>query len=1197
MNNRLNSFNENQKIAIQLNNNNILVSAGAGSGKTRVIIERIINILLNDKNISLNNLLIMTFTKKAANEMLKRIKDTFHELLNDSSLNQNIVEKILYEYTNIQNSNISTIHSFCKKVIDKYYYAIDLEPGYKLINDIDKNILIEDSIDEIIEEELKNDESNNFFNNYSFLVFDKKEWLSLYDFLISIPFYEDWIEKQKNENSDEIFNSLFYPNFIKKSKHYLELINDSLNMIEKSKGSYIDKTKKYLLLVKNSLFEILNSNNIDETIKNIIDIDFTINLKGGSIDTFDSDIITKAELKKNISNIIKEIRDDFIKKYYYNLKSYLYIKKYDNNKLNNDINIILDIMKKIINRYKKKKNQKALIDINDLEHFTLQIFYNKEKDKNGNYSISDIAKELGNNFYQIFIDEYQDSNRTQEKILLALSKNNLFMVGDIKQSIYRFRQAEPSIFKNKYDNYVLYNNNCLNKENIKLELNSNYRSTEEVINTVNDIFTTNMSLLEQSEIIYDDSNKLKYKDEESNKKEDSFSNDVNINKTEIHILKKLKKNEEEKEKRVTNDDEFNYLAKKINELISLGYKYNDIVILARSINPIAIQLMNILAKHNIPSFANTKSGFIQLLEIQTTINYLKIIDNPMQDIPLISILHSKIYNFSDDDLAIIRSKKKKCTFYESLLYYYENFNEEKKEICEKINIFLFNINKLRKKSKYVSVSDLIYEIYDTLNYYNIISLSTITSIKKANLDLLIQKAKDYENNNYTGLFNFIRYIENIEKKSYDEGVASIFTENDNLVQIMTIHSSKGLEFPIVILIDIDKRRQINTKKNKIIYDYNYGIGINYIKSQENFMLNTLQYSFLDEYLDKKDEEEYKRLFYVALTRAKNKIIMIGKGNENNNQSFYNMIIKTYPIITETNKKISINEYVDFYHIEYDNLSTNNKNENEKKNTIELSKNINKDDYNNKLVNDILFYKYPFLEAKIISKTSVSKIKENKKFYIENYYDDNNSSFINNDDSSYKKNEDDTIFKYDSKNKGTIIHRFFELFDYNKIDIKNMNNKDYLFDYIQSEKNRMLSSISKFSTNSLFDKEEMSIIDNNKIILFLQQELTMSLIYASKNNLLYREKSFMKLFPYNKIYDDKISDIDIIIQGVIDCFFFYNNKIYLIDYKTDKQSEKEYFLNNYSVQIEYYKSVLFKYYDIENICSYIYSYYNNVFIPI
>ena len=514
-------------------------------------------------------------------------------------------------------------------------------------------------------------------------------------------------------------------------------------------------------------------------------------------------------------------------------------------------NLLVEFMFK----FASKKKEKNVVDFNDIEHFALKILIGE------NGEATELAKKYREKFQEIAIDEYQDSNLVQEQILTSISKgNNIFMVGDVKQSIYKFRQARPELFLEKYKNYNLKQEISGNSLGLKIQLFKNFRSRENILNITNLVFQNIMSE-KVGEIEYNEKEYLNYS---AGYKEPEENTDY-AGKTELHIIDLKEKeeifiNDEEIDEKIEVEKiensvlEAKFVAEKINELLNSNYMVfdkeqgyrkitpKDIIILLRATTNIAPIYEKELADLNLPVFSDSSSQYLDTMEIQIIVSILKIINNPIQDIPLVTVLRSPIFAFTDNDLISIRLTDKSCSFYESMIKARLVVNEQ---LNSKIDNVIYYLEKWKQEEKYLPLDELIWQIYIDTNLINIVGLMPNGAIRQANLKMLFEKAKQFENASFKGLFNFINFIDRLKNNNGDLSSAKLIGENENVIRIMSIHKSKGLEFPVVFLCGTGKGFNMRDLNEDVLLHQDMGIGPKYrniIRGTKNFIrcINTCQ---------------------------------------------------------------------------------------------------------------------------------------------------------------------------------------------------------------------------------------------------------------------------------------------------------------------------------------------------------------------
>ena len=833
---------------------------------------------------------------------------------------------------------------------------------------------------------------------------------------------------------------------------------------------------------------------------------------------------------------------------------------------------ILKSLKDLILEYdellKQAKKEKNLVDFSDIEHNALKILLKKDEDT---YIPSEIALKYQKKFVEIAIDEYQDSNLVQESILTSISNGkNIFMVGDVKQSIYKFRQARPELFLDKYEKYTLEDN--IESLGNKIQLFKNFRSRENILDTTNLIFKEIMSK-NLGDIDYTEEEYLNLgaNYEETDKKAVKANTEILVidNKTEEI---EDQENEELEEPIQNIELEAKFVAKKIKQILDskrvvfdkkVGYRpitYKDIVILLRSTKDKANIFENELINLDIPVYSDTSTEYLNSIEIQTIMNLLKVIDNPTVDIPLVSVLRSMIGGFTDNELIKIRLEEPKKTFYEAMKEY-----SKEDIIKEKMDVFLEKISLWKEESEYLELDELIWKIYIDTGYYNYVSLMPDGILRQANLKLLFEKAKQYEKVSFKGLYNFINFIEKVRTSSGDLSSAKLIGENENVVRIMSIHKSKGLEFPLVFLCNSNKKFNVQDLNNQILLHQDLGFGANYIESNKKRQYSTLAKEAIK--IKSKEEiiSEEMRILYVALTRAKERLIITGISNDlekdlKEKEELLNLYSKDEKININLLKKYK--SYLDWIELVYlknkktdimsqERVAKEEVLKNEEESEIQ-EENIKLEDVlkdikleNEKEIKAKLNWNYEYLElSKIEGKTSVSEIKQ-----LENT--DNELNKIKMKTPEFLKEE---TTKLTGAQKGTLIHLCMQHLNINE-------------EYTEQKVKDLIE-------NLLFKKKISSVeaenIDINKILNFTKLSLWQE---VRKAKLVEREKPFYSTVSVKDIYGNDIYE-EILVQGIIDLYYINEqDELILVDYKTDYVTEENELIEKYSKQLELYKKAL------------------------
>ena len=1158
--------------AIKKNGNNILVAAAAGSGKTAVLVERIINKIINEK-IDIDKLLIVTFTNAAASEMREKILEALYEKIEEEPQNVHLQKQINL----IGRASICTIDSFCLDVVKNNFYEIDISPNFRIADTAELELIKQETIEELFEEKYETEDKEflNLLETYTTYIGDeplKELILNIYNFIQSTPFPIEWLEKQtlkynlNNEIDNDFAQSVWGKIIINSVK---EEILDAKVKTQKVRDNIIrfDELKKYVLVLNEDINVLDNFLKLEKW-DDIYNYSLSMTFEKWPVDR-------KIELEEK--EISKEKRNEIRKQ----IKKTLEIIDSNSKQANEYICYMyntLNALKNIVIQYdkllKQNKKEKNVVDFSDIEHMALNILL--KKDENGKHIPTQTALKYSNKFVEIAIDEYQDSNLVQESILTAISnKRNIFMVGDVKQSIYKFRQARPELFIEKYEKYNNANEdetNCLDNET-KIQLFKNFRSRKNILDTTNIIFKDIMSK-ELGDINYNEKEYLNL-----GASYEELENGIAAN-TDICVIDSKENNPEEEndetiEEPIENIElEAKFVAKKIRQMLdskklifdkkygNREITYKDIVILLRSTKDKANIFETELANLSIPVYSDTSLEYLNSIEIQVIMSLLKIIDNPMQDIPLVCVLRSIIGGFTDNELISIRlENKEKISFYEAMKRYAESNNQEK--LSEKILNFFNKINSWKQEAQYLELDEFIWKIYNDTGYYNYVSAMPDGILRQANLKLLFEKAKQYEKASFKGLYNFINFIDKVRTSSGDLSSAKLIGENENVVRIMSIHKSKGLEFPVVFLCNSNKKFNVQDLNNQVLLHQDLGFGLTHIETDKKLQYSTLAKEAIK--LKSKEEiiSEEMRILYVALTRAKEKLIITGVQNDiekqlKEKQELLNIyldeekinknILKKYKsyldwieLVYLKNKDLNIMNFENIAKEEITKKVVDNQNINEVSlKNIKLEPN----EHQTKEIKTKLEWQYQYLElSKLESKSSVSKIKQ-----------------LANEDELSKQITKTPKFLKEKNNilsgaqKGTLIH----------LCMQKLNEKeDYTYEKIEKLIEEMLFK-------NIITKIEADSIDINKMLQFTKSNIWQEL---RKAKLVEKEKAFYINLPADYIYNNGLKD-EILIQGIIDLFYINEqDELILVDYKTDYVKDEEELLEKYNKQLELYEMAL------------------------
>lgn len=1181
-----------QREAIDSRGSNLLVSAAAGSGKTAVLVERIIKLIVKDK-VDIDKLLIVTFTNAAAGEMRERI---LNAIVDEMEKEESDKGNLRRQMTLLNKASITTLHSFCINVIRKNFHVLGIDPTFRIGDATETRILIQESLEEVLEEEYERavDSFITLIESFSENKSDRKIEdliLNIYYFIQSQPYPYVWLKSKvdmfdigKSDLSENIWiktleeemrvklvgarNTIEEAILITKQdggpKPYLEALNGDLENIEKIMINiddfFLGKIKREDLSITHPTLKTITKKMkedgvVDEELLEVVKA-LRDEYKKIINSLFDGGV-----LERNMSNYIKDLEE------FYPVMNCLY-----------------ELVKSFGDRYKEKKLEKGILDFNDLEHYALEALEDEE-----------VREELRSSYDYIFVDEYQDSNIVQETIINKIKrKNNLFLVGDVKQSIYRFRLADPSLFIGKYNSYSK-KENSLNK---RIDLSKNFRSRKEILDGVNFIFK-NIMTRELGEVDYDEDAYLYTGAEYKSQEDDSI---------EVNIIEKNNEGLEITEEEYTSDfendidlvlDEMtdaeveaNLVASKIKDLLDKqiydvktgefrDISYRDIVVLFRAVRNSANIFEEVFTKENIPVYVDDSSGYFDVLEVKIFLNLLNIIDNKMQDLPLLSIMRSPIGGFTTEELIKIRvnCEDKYSSYYSALEDYKENIDDE---LSIKIRHFVDKLDYWNQESLYLKLDEFMWKLMIDTGYYYYVGAMPGGMQRQANLRILVDRANQFESASINGLFNFIRFADKLQNASGDMGVAKVLGENEDVVRIMTIHKSKGLEFPVVICAGLGKQFNLQDMRGDMLLHKDLGLGPKYVDIFNRVSRDTLPKIAIKSQKKVETLSEEMRVLYVALTRAKDKLILVGsvKNIEKRAEKWakkpdiYNLLTSNsymdwicnslfnhidgkplrdligiendsmLDIADKSKWKINIIEKIDIFK----DKALEEEYKSDFKEKLEHFKGGEHTDFY-KEIKRRFEWKYPEEESlKIPSKIAVSSITKTTARELEevNY---NIPSLVK----VPRFLESEKTFS--AAERGTIIHYVMQHIDFrNNLSIKDID-----------------SQIEKMIFNELITDEEAKVVDREKILMFFKSEIGVRMLKA---NHVFREVPFVYRKKASDIIEGLNSNEDISIQGMIDCYFEEDGEIVLVDYKTDYVlNDVETLVNRYKSQLSTYKEAI------------------------
>lgn len=1216
-----------QKSAIDTRDCNVLVSAAAGSGKTAVLVERIISMITDpDKNIDIDRLVVVTFTKAAAAQMKDKIRKALDSMLDENPGDVNLLRQI----TLLNNAQITTIDSFCLWIIRNHFPEVNLDPGFRIMDEGEKKLIENDVLEDVLEE-FYAEADEEFFNLVDAFgmgrddsglvsIIDK-----IYRFSRSNPWIDEWFDECMKVYDDETYDNPAIKELhdsIKNALHdYRDKYNRLVAICSEPAGpvAYTGALQSDLLGIN----EMINSQDFGEL--------------GRKVRTFSFEALSRkkdAGADPDIKEYIKGQRKLF-KDYIGRLNDKIFLKDdegifADMQGAGIQIRTLLKVAKVYAERVSDVKREKGIIDFNDMEHLALSILVKKE---DGKLVYTETADKLANRFKEILIDEYQDSNQLQEVILNAVSKtrlsgenNNIYMVGDVKQSIYKFRLACPELFIEKYDTY------SETGDNVRIELQKNFRSRENVLECANDVFSHIMNK-NFSGIGYDNSVRLNAGFPYPEYSDSNYGDEANKS-TDVILI-----SSENEEEATTRELEADRLAKLIEGIVSSGVnvydsdeniyrpaEYRDIVILTRSVTGWADTFADALMDRGIPAYTDSSTGYFSVREIQVILSMLTIVDNPVQEISLAAAMMSYFGGFTAAELGMVRKLGREHADKNTHNNLYEHLKVTAglgevvaahgeaiaaddlniKRMSGKCALFLAKLTEYRDKSSVEPLYDLCWEmIYDS-GYYDYVGTMPAGAQRQANLNVLLERAAGYGKSSYSGLFNFLRYIERLKKfdEDFAEGAASL--DNENLVRIMSIHKSKGLEFPIVILAGAHKSINFMDATAPVLVDQNLGIAVDYVDLERRTKTPTIIKGAMARRIVRESIAEEERLLYVAMTRAREKLIITGvvkdadktldkyraKSEElatdgtlsyadsENIKNYLDMIMPVCLMDSDKLKgsfKVMVDAVEDF---EADAAETGNSFETGNVTDTDAVKAGEAPDGNIEAgypsLDELPEY-VPADNASSRMKLTVSQLKamqaeddseENaymddsvKEAFEKEAYDeqaaDNGNRDGQTDSETIAEPSNSIIPKFISgeevklaaNERGSAYHRVMECLDYS-VSVN--------LDGVKADINRMLET-------GKMNELQVKSVNSWDINTFVQSDTGRRVANAMNCGSVRREQPFV--FEYEGQ----------LIQGIIDLYFEEGGELVLVDYKTDRvmkneAGEKE-LVRRYAIQLDYYAKAL------------------------
>ena len=1244
-----NQWTPDQKKVIDLRNRNLLVSAAAGSGKTAVLIERILNLISDPvRPVDIDELLVVTFTRAAAGEMRERLNTAIEKKLSEGEEEEHLTRQL----TLIQSAQITTIDSFCSYILKSYFHVIGLDPNYRVMDEGEGKLLKTQVVQELLESYFE-EATPEFQEFVECLATGKNDQiledsiLRLYEFAMSYPYPEKWLEECLSVYSartmEEFENAGWLQGWLNSARELIgdleELLEKALSICKENGGPYLYEPA--ILSDLENLEKCKGAKGYREFYQAFQSMDKWARLSTKKDETIDENKKKQVKaLRDQVKDEIKALKEDYF-------AESPETEFADMQAAGRPMKVLVELTLAFTRRFAGEKRARNLCDFHDMEHLALSILVDEEGQP------TDTAKELSGRFKEIMIDEYQDSNLVQEAILTAVSREhegvrNIFMVGDVKQSIYRFRLARPELFLEKYETYTLEDSDCQ-----RIDLKKNFRSRREILAFTNEIFREVMRqnpgkiLYTAETALYPGANYPEMdpmtlrpelllldldEDEELVERVRMTPGELEAELTGQRILQMVGKEEIFDKNAGKNTDKAN--DKTISKTGSMRkIEFKDIVILFRSPSAFAESYGKVLENMGIPVYVGTRSGYFSAREVQVVLSLLKIIDNSSQDIPLAAVLLSSIGGFTKKETALIRSScGEEKAFHESCRWYRENGEDEK--LRKKLEDFYALLEDFRQQAAFTPIHELLWYIFDVTGYAEEAAAMPAGEQRAQNLKMLVQKAWDYEKTSYRGLFNFIRYIENLQKYDVDYGEAQSLGENRNVVQIMSIHRSKGLEFPVVFLGGLEKQFNKMDTRSRMVLDADLGIGFDMVDPVLRVRRTTLFKRCIQAKVNDDNIGEEIRVLYVALTRAKEKLILTGavSGLEKKLERWCQSASPLKEGLSYQTLS-SAGGYLDFIMpvlLKYESarellgekgefrllrkeadeiwstpvdirkltvqdlLAGGVKQEGKKALDIQSLKLLRSDEIYEPEFHELLEKR--MAEAgeqhyqRIPVKLTVSQLKRQSETELEEeselLYGEESEKEADWED--WERIFEDSLFKEQTDLKtGTeealpeveeIIPDFLK--DEAPVQGAARGTAYHIFlQYLDFTRAESLEAVEEqlreLEQKGRLTREEAAAIDCRRILRFSKGALGQRMARAQQAGVLFREQHFIYAIPAARVYPEAEGDRKLLIQGVVDAYFEEADGLILVDYKTDyvEKGGEAALYRKYAAQLNYYTEAL------------------------
>ncbi|MCM1111627.1 MAG: helicase-exonuclease AddAB subunit AddA [Muribaculum sp.] len=1228
-------FTPEQEQVIQLHNRNILVSAAAGSGKTAVLVERIVRMVCDEAHpVDIDRLLIVTFTNAAAAEMRERIAAGIAAKLRERPESEHIQRQAAL----LHNAQITTIDSFCLFIIRNHFHEIGLDPAFRVADESEVKLLEQEVLAALLEESYA-EGREAFLHCVEFFCPGGREsvlenhLLSLSHHAASCPFPEEWLNARRQDYGAETAAEFFAGGAGQYLKCYVDAMLDGCiekllevrRLCDSPDGPYL-----YGALVEQEL-EALEALRRQDSLA-----EYSVRIPAlvfGRLPVKKDESVShlKRERAKALRAQVKDILQDMGKVFF---QTPAELAAAQSKACESAVNTLIDLTLEFDRRMRQCKLERKIIDFSDMEHYALEILLERDGEE---IKPGRVAREYAQYFREILIDEYQDSNLVQEYLLKAVSgegegRFNRFMVGDVKQSIYRFRLARPELFLEKYDSYETDGDACC-----RIDLSRNFRSRPQVVDTVNSVFGRLMSR-RTGGIDYDERAALYAGAEypETSAAEGSEADDPKLcgieaqsYGSELLLVEKPDRGEEKNARQAEAlavarrikelRQSFRVLDKESGKLRPVSY--SDMVILLRAPQGWDEEFKAVLEQEGVPVHITARTGYFAATEVQELLQVLRVLDNPRQDIPLYGMLKSVFGGFTEEEIAGIRAGKRNCTLYEALCGWEREETDAAGEgetgssateavgtggseaLRERIRTFLERLRRYREYTVYMPIRELLCRLVEDHDYLNYVAALPAGGKRRANVEMLFTKASDFEKSSYFGLFHFVRYMEQLEKYDVDYGEADLLDEHADVVRIMSIHKSKGLEFPVTFVAGLSKRFSVQDYSRALIMDMDMGLGVAYVDPERRIRNKTLRQKVIAEKLREENLAEELRVLYVAMTRAREKLILSAslenaqeKWDAAREYAEPSLCYPDYigagsdldflmPILAGTDLQVKI--------VGKEELEAGAVRE-QIRSVGRLEALAHAAEYADALQTQTLrkrlafVYPYESLE-RLYTKTTVSELKI--------------AAMAEKDEAAFHAFEEREVVPYipsfrrekeqvSGAVRGNAFHRAMELLDFERLlggrfaglsqgveSDAALDRTEPAAEWTEESSAELSAALEAFLREETLQKrlseEYRNALNLRKIVRFLESDLGYRMWAAQTRGKLYREQPFVLGIDAKRLSEEFPEAETVLIQGIIDVFWEEDGELVLLDYKTDVVHSMEELWNRYEVQLSYYQEALEK----------------------